>query len=107
MLDELTKKGNINHDLMMIKMIALKVRNRHGIKSNSELAKLINYSEDHIGRILSGKAKVSPKFLKLLMFAAGITEDDLNKQYINRDLDEYINPIGHLILDGVDYGKLI
>lgn len=96
---------NEQHRLALIRMIVRKTMDERGLKTYKDYAKYINASPQTIGKLLNGKTPLTNRWINLILFSAGFNIDDLNKEFINRDLDEYINGKGHVIIDGVNYGR--
>lgn len=109
--NKLNKHGKLTpeqaHNLAMLRMIKYKIENKYNIKGTKEIAKLVGYSYKYMCGIFSGRYKIPKRLIATLCYIGGITMEELEKQYTHRDLDEYINGNGHLIVDGVDYGKII
>ena len=109
--DKVNRKGKLTleeaHQVAMLRMNKYKIEDKHNIKGTKEIANLVGYSYRHLAGMFSGRVKIPKRLISTLCFIAGITMEDLEKQYVRRDLDEYINGSGQLIVDGINYGKII
>lgn len=103
--DEYTKQYN-SKETAMIRMILIKIKATHGFKTTKELADLLGVSVKHLDGVMKGKITPSKLLVQGICFVAGVSINDFNMEYESRYLDEYTNKNQHLIIDGVDYGKL-
>lgn len=93
------------HQIMMLKMIITKVKHTLNIKTDKELADKLGFKVATIKRACN-KGVIPNGFIESICFIMDISKSDFNKIYQDKVNDEYINIKGHLIIDGVDYGKI-
>lgn len=94
------------HQLAMLRMIKRKIEIKYGIKNMNEFAKLVGYNRHYLAGMFTGTTKIPKRLIATICFLGGIGVDDFYEQYDITTNDEYINTKGHLIVDGIDYGKI-
>lgn len=95
------------HDLILLKMIITKIKEKVGVSSNRALSQHMGYGVNYITDLLNGRANGGTKFMSLLLYHGGLTKDDFKQEIEHKEMDEYINSKGHLIIEGVDFGKVV
>lgn len=105
--DEFKRRYKNNNDLARLNMIFMKIKNKYNIKSQNELAKVLGVNKMYLSRVSRGLAKPSQVLFQSMCFVLGISARDFEQEYTNSTVDEYVNSDGHLVIDGVDYGKII
>ena len=95
--DKYTKQYN-SQETAMIRMILIKIKTLHGLKTIDELADLLGVGRKHLNGVMKGKIAPSKVLIQSICFVGGIDINDFNLKYESRYLDEYTNSNQHLII---------
>lgn len=96
-----------SHDLAMIRLMYKKIKIKYNLTRLADVAKLLGYNDSYLSKIFNGHYPISKNLIRAFCHVGGVTMDELQGEYTKRNLDEYINGKGHLIIDGDNYGKII
>ena len=105
-IDKYNVSPDTIEELAMYKGIVNKIKIKYNLNSNVQVASLLGYSKNRISEILLGKKKPPQMFLPALCFYAGITFEDLFKEYEKKEVDDYMDSEGNLIINGVRVDKV-